>query len=199
MSFDSDTTLRAAAGGDHEAWRDIVDAYSPRVYGLIFRQCADPELAEEITQQTFVKVVEKLGGYKEQGRFDAWIFRIAINRLRDEMRRRKRQAIVIDMNDDTVVVKEGGGGVDGPGDRMIKMEANIELREAIAGLPEADREVLHLRYVADLGFSQIAKVLMEPLGTVLARNHRALKKLKERLSGEGVATSNIEITRERQK
>ncbi len=87
-----DQTLRAAIEGDQSAWRELVESYSGRVYGLLLRQCRNAELAEEITQATFVKIVSKLPDYDEQGRFEWWLFRIAINRLRDEMRRRKRQA-----------------------------------------------------------------------------------------------------------
>ncbi len=85
-------TLRDAAAGDAEAWRQLVSAYTPRVFGLLVKQCGDRDLAEEITQATFVRIVSKLEGYVEQGRFEPWLFRIAMNRLRDEMRRRKRQA-----------------------------------------------------------------------------------------------------------
>jgi RNA polymerase sigma factor (sigma-70 family) len=85
-------TLAQAAQGDEESWRQIVHLYTDRVYGLIYRQCHDQDLAAEITQATFVQVVQRLGDYHEQGRFEPWLFRIAINRLRDEMRRRRRQA-----------------------------------------------------------------------------------------------------------
>ena len=85
-------TLERAADGDQAAWQSIVALYAPRVFGLIRAQCADPELAEEIVQSAFCTVAQKIGSYEEFGRFDAWVFRIAMNRLRDEMRRRKRQA-----------------------------------------------------------------------------------------------------------
>ena len=89
-------TVARAAGGDAAAWRSLVEAYSGRVYGLMVHHCGDRDLAEELTQAAFVKVYEKLGdpsgtggagGYEEQGRFEAWLFRIAMNKLRDEMRR----------------------------------------------------------------------------------------------------------------
>ena len=85
--------LRRASTGDQEAWRSIVNCYGPRVFGLLRVQCGDPELAEELTQSTFCTVASKISdGYQESGRFEAWLFRIAMNRLRDEMRRRKRHA-----------------------------------------------------------------------------------------------------------
>src|SRR5690606_35072109 len=92
--------LRRAGQGDAEAWRVLVDTYSGRVFGLIRAQCNDTDLADEITQSTFCTIVAKIGSYTELGKFEQWLFRIAMNRLRDEMRRRKRQARPMD--DDTL-------------------------------------------------------------------------------------------------
>ncbi len=99
-----EAALPAAAAGDGDAWRMLVQAYTPRVFGLMNGQCRDRDLAEELTQSAFVKVVRKLADFCEGGeratlaRFEPWLFRIAMNGLRDEMRRRKRQARPIDMS-----------------------------------------------------------------------------------------------------
>ncbi|MBB6430148.1 RNA polymerase sigma factor [Algisphaera agarilytica] len=198
-------TLRTASSGDPDAWRDLVTAYSGRVFGLLVKHCGDRELAEELTQITFVKLVDQLGakdGYAEQGRFESWLFRIAMNKLRDEMRRRKRQARPTDMTPGAgrgespsgeantgglgvfaASSDEGGLGED-PAERLSRAEQVGRLQEAIAGLPEADREILHLRHTAGLSFAQIAETLDQPLGTVLARGHRALGKLKKLMTEE---------------
>jgi RNA polymerase sigma-70 factor (ECF subfamily) len=201
-----DQTLLLAAQGDQDAWRCLVEAYTRRVYGLLVRQCGDRDLAEEITQSTFVKVVTKLGdteGYEERGKFEAWLFRIAMNQLRDEMRRRKRQARPMDMTPGT-----GRSGEDGrddpsqwaaaqdritqrrpadwpdPTDAASTAEQVALLREAIATMTPADQEILYLRHTAGLSFAQIAQTLGQPLGTVLARGHRALGKLRQLLVKE---------------
>lgn len=205
-----------------DAWRTIIDQFAPRVFGLLVRQCGDRELAEEITQATFVKIVVNLGKYNEQGRFEPWLFRIAMNRLRDEMRRRKRQAKTMDMSSSAGADagsggssgsgrsgRSGGGGGSGSGgsgtggsqwaavqDKIIRRSAEenrddenplekisraeqIErLRAAIATMSEADQEIIHLRHTAGMSFAEIAESLEQPLGTVLARGHRALGKLK---------------------
>jgi len=184
--------LRDAAAGDAEAWRQLVFAYTPRVFGLLVKQCGDRDLAEEITQATFVRIVAKLGSYEEQGRFEPWLFRIAMNRLRDEMRRRKRQATP--MSGDS-----GGGGSGGTDDPMASMiaadddapldcmqrdEQIEQLRRAIAQLPQADQQILQLRHAGGLSFAQIAETLEQPLGTVLARGHRAIGKLRKLMEAE---------------
>ena len=171
--------LQLAAEGDEDAWRYLVEAYSHRVFGLIRAQCGNNELAEEITQSTFCTVVMKIGQYTEVGRFEAWLFRIAMNRLRDEMRRRKRQARPVEDE----ILTSLAGGIDP--DHDMQSDADSEqlanLRQAMARLSESDLKVIQMRHYGGLSFAQIAQVLDQPIGTVLARQHRALKKLKELL------------------
>lgn len=178
-----DKTLRAAVQGDQQAWWQLVQAYSGRVYGLIYRQCGDPELAEEITQITFVKMVGKLADYQERGKFESWVFRIALNRLRDEIRRRKRQAIPVDFVETPPEAIGQASDEAVPEAKLMEQEQATALHRHVKDLPEADQEILYLRYTSELSFAQIAEVLDQPLGTVLARGHRALKKLRAKLEG----------------
>ncbi len=188
--------LARAARGDEPAWSTIVHAYTPRVFGLVVRQCGDRDLAEEITQQTFVKLVVQLGdeqGYQEQGRFEAWLFRIAINALRDELRRRQRHARPMDMSDadtddDTNAAWRASAArvsdAPEPLDNLSRQEQIEQLRQAMASLNDADQQILHLRHTAGLSFPQIAEALQQPLGTVLARAHRAVAKLRKILQDQ---------------
>ncbi|MAE65290.1 MAG: hypothetical protein CMJ18_13545 [Phycisphaeraceae bacterium] len=184
-------TLAAAAEGDPDAWRTLVGDFTPRVFALLVRQCGDRDLAEEIVQDTFVKVATRIGRdgqYREQGRFEAWLFRIAMNRLRDEMRRRRRQAIPVDFGPGSIAAEtssgpDGAALVDRSGPDPLESASRSEMIErlgaAMEQLGDADREILHLRHTAGLSFPQIAETLDQPLGTVLARGHRALKKLRK--------------------
>lgn len=170
--------LRRAADGDEEAWRHLIEAYAGRVFALVKSQCHDAELAEEITQSTFCTIVSKLASYTELGRFEPWLFRIAMNRLRDEMRRRVRHARPVES--DTLAALAGGGDVSVPPDR----EDLGALTRALQQLSEADNRVVTLRHLAGMSFRQIADLLEEPLGTVLARQHRALRKLRDLIEAE---------------
>jgi RNA polymerase sigma-70 factor (ECF subfamily) len=164
----------AAANGDEIAWRTIVEAYSFRVFALIRSKCANEDLAEEITQSTFCTIAQKLPTYTETGKFEAWLFRIAMNRLRDEMRRRKRHAIP--MENELIGVLSGGVSDVQKDDEAV---AQIQrLRVAVRQLSSSDQDIIHMRHSAGMSYKQIAEVLGEPLGTVLARQHRALKKLR---------------------
>lgn len=195
-----ESTLRNAARGDQDAWRVLVQTYSTRIFGLIRAQCGSPDLAEEITQSAFCTVVAKIGGYTELGKFEQWLFRIAMNRLRDEMRRRKRQARPVEDEALHAMADAGrlasvrghvggagsGAGGSARGARSEDLgfagadpEQLAALRSALADLPDADQQIIHLRHSAGLSFKEIAEVLEQPLGTVLARQHRALKKLAD--------------------
>ncbi|MAT81129.1 MAG: hypothetical protein CMJ29_05725 [Phycisphaerae bacterium] len=169
--------LQAAIAGDEAAWMRLVQDFSPRVYRVVLAQCRDPELAEEVTQSTFCTVVSKLSEYTELGRFESWLFRIAMNRLRDEMRRRSRQALPV-AEDTLKAISPAAEQQESPAEGA---EVMGRLHELMAELPEAEQQVLHLRHVAEMNFKTIAQVLDQPLGTVLARHFRAIKRLRERM------------------
>ena len=171
--------VRSAGEGDEAAWRTLVEVFSPRVFALIRAQCRDEELAEEITQSAFCTIATKLADYDEVGRFESWLMRIAVNRLRDEMRRRKRHARPA--SESTLVGL--AGEVDPPDRADDHGLPDGDLRTAIEGLPESDREILYLRHVGGLSFKQLAEALETPMGTLLARHHRALKKVRSTLEG----------------
>lgn len=167
-------TLAQAADGDQTSWRVIIEAFAPRVFGLVRAQCGDPELAEEIVQSAFCTVAQKIDGYEEHGRFDSWVFRIAMNRLRDEMRRRKRQARP--MEEETMIGLSGGESAP---EVAYEPAERVALAEALEQLSPADREVVDLRHVGGMSFRQMSEYLDQPVGTLLARHHRALKKIRE--------------------
>ena len=169
-----DTLLSRAAARDERAWRELIALYTRRVYAAAKAHIASPELAEEITQSVFVTVAEQLtsGKYVEQGRFESWLFRIAMNRVRDEARRAKRHAAPTDPSTFDPISSEDAPTL--PTDQ----NALAQLRAAIAQLPETDRTIIELRHHAALPFATIAEILSEPVGTLLARHHRALRKLK---------------------
>ena len=169
-------TLQQAAAGDQLAWRSIVDEFGPRVFGLLRVQCGDPDLAEELTQSTFCTVASKISdGYQEHGRFESWLFRIAMNRLRDEMRRRKRHARPMDHE---VMAAFTKAPVEQDADAPFDQTDRAALAEALNELSDKERQIIDLRHVGGMAFRQMEELLEEPVGTLLARHHRALKKLR---------------------
>lgn len=173
--------LSRAAGGDESAWRRLIDLFSRRVFALAKSRCRDSGLAEEITQSVFATVASKLptGEYAEQGKFESWIFRVTMNRLRDEMRRVRRHAAPTDPEGFATMA---AGGDPSPRESREWSPELARLRAAMDDLAPADREIVELRHHGGLSFKQLSELLDEPLGTLLARHHRALKKLHGILS-----------------
>ena len=175
---DPAAVVARAADGDDAAWAELVARYARRIYALVRSRSVRPDIAEEVTQSVFVTLAEQFGAgaYREEGRFEAWLFRIVLNRLRDALRAERRRARALEgrrRNRPT------------PGADPIENDETMRLRAAVAALPEKDREVVSLRHHAGLEFNKIAAVLGEPIGTVLARHHRALAKLRTMLDTEG--------------
>ncbi len=161
---------------DTEAQRQLVASYAPRVFGLMLRMVAHRETAEDLTQEALMKAVGALARYRPEGKFEAWLFRIAANTARDWIRRRGRQP-TLGLDPADPAPPEAAVDHGGPADPLTARERHKAVREALAALPAPDREVLSLRYYGELSFKEIAATTGEPLGTVLARAHRALKKL----------------------
>lgn len=178
--IDLPALLAAAARGDESAWRELIARYHRRVYAMARSRCRRNDLAEEITQSVFATVAEKLGsgGYKEHGRFESWLFRVTMNRVRDEMARIARHA---DPTDPVALAQRAAGASDEPA--PVDERGLGGLRAALGALGEADREVIELRHHAEMSFRMIAEHLGQPMGTVLARHHRALRKLRDILGG----------------
>ena len=180
-AWDVEGVLRAAQSGDQAAWRTLVDRYARRVYALAKSRCKDADVAEEITQSVFATVAAKLADYTEQGRFEPWLFRVAMNRVRDHARRAKHRPRAAEPE-----TLEQHPAPDARPDALTPggdtARALAALRQGIEQLSEPDRDIIHLRHHAGLSFNQIADLLGEPVGTLLARHHRALKKLRSILS-----------------
>lgn len=170
-----------AASGRADAIEQLIDLYAPRLYGLLYRMTGSQVDAEDLLQETCIKMVRALGDYRENGRFESWLFSIAANLARDWRRRQGRSLVAAAANqqdDPPVPAASDEPAVD---HRLIQAEQADRLQRALAELSEAEREVVTLRFFSDLSFREIAEVLQVPLGTALARAHRGLKHLREKM------------------
>ena len=184
-----DRVLRRARRRDPAALHTIVEMYSTRVFGLLYRLTGSPEIAEDLLQETFLRVVRMIPEYRHAGKFEAWLFRIAANLARDHARRIRRhgQPLALDgpgRENQPAVPELADAAQPDPGDELLKTETGQRLGEVLQELPELDREIILLRHFSELSFREVAELLDIPLGTALARAHRALKRLKAALGGE---------------
>lgn len=181
-----DELLRRAQRSEPAALATLVERYSPRVFGLLMRLTGARDVAEDLMQETFLRMVRTLDRYEHVGKFESWLFRIAANLARDRARQRGRRGAMtsLDANweDGDARAAATADRVDAnPQDRLEQQEDADRLVAALGQLSESEREVLLLRHYSDLSFREIADMLKIPLGTALARAHRGLKHLRERL------------------
>ena len=174
--------LTRCQAGERAAWDVLVDAYWQRLFGYALRATNNPELAQDLVQETFLRIVQRLGKYDDQGKFEAWLFRILVNLVRDHGRslaRHPTQSTVMECDGERIeLINEMSGKDNAPFDPLYQQEDVDALQVALRRLPEGDRQILLLRHFADMPFKDIARTLNCPIGTVLARAHRALGKLR---------------------
>lgn len=181
-----DELLRRARQRDADALGRLVELYSPRVFGLVYRLTGSRDAAEDLLQETFLRVVRVIGEYEHVGKFEAWLFRIAANLARDRARKRHRRG-ESGVHDDASGAASAGPApavADEPAQALEQREAGERLAAGLQRLPDADREIILLRHYSELSFREIADLLRVPLGTALARAHRALQRLRRELNAE---------------
>jgi RNA polymerase sigma-70 factor, ECF subfamily len=166
------------------AFEQLIDAYSARLYGYFYRLTGGRDDAEDLLQEVYVRLVRMIGQYQHDGRFDAWLFRIATNLVRDRVRRnRKSRAAGLGAGDGGEEPEAFGQHSDPrmpePGEVVSQAEQADRLQQAIQDLPEPEREVILLRHFSQLSFREIAETMGTPLGTALARAHRGLIHLRQ--------------------
>ncbi len=175
--------LERCQAGDRAAWDALVDAYWQRLYAYALRATRNPELAQDLVQETFLRIVQRLGSYDDQGKFEAWLFRILVNLVRDHGRsqsRRPMQSTMHDKHGESTgdMTDEMPGNQAMPHEPVELGEDLVRLKAAMERLPDGDREIIMLRHFGDVPFKEIAHIFGCPIGTVLARAHRALGKLR---------------------
>jgi RNA polymerase sigma-70 factor (ECF subfamily) len=184
---DADVVALALDGRD-AAHRELIKRYERPVFSLVFRMVRDRELAEDLTQDTFVKVLSHLDRYRTDFKFSSWLFKIANNVAIDHLRRRQLDTVSIDgsphaMTADAVEASrfDIGDGSESALDEMEARELGSAIERAIAGLRPEYRSCILLRHVEGRSYEEIATTLDLPLGTVKTYIHRARHELRRAL------------------
>jgi RNA polymerase sigma-70 factor (ECF subfamily) len=177
-----------ARKGDREAFAELVGLYQDKLYHLALRMLYQPQEAEDVVQETFLRVFANLDRYDDKQKFSTWIYRIATNLCIDRLRRRKSN-----MSLDAEVTD--GEGTDWyamlpsdertPESRLVLSETQEQVRRAIDALPEKYKAVVVLRYLHDLSLQEIGEILDMPVTTVKTRVHRGREALRQKLEHAG--------------
>jgi len=164
--------------GEPAGFTWLMEQYGPRLFRYFLRVNGSEADAEDLLQELFVKLIEKICNYRHEGRFEGWIFCIAANMIRDEARRRSRRGEVMSFQDEKTGLKEIIASDEATAPEKLQFNEQVDqLQEALAQLPEVDREIIILRHYGQLSFKEIAEQYNIPIGTALAKVHRGLKRL----------------------
>jgi RNA polymerase sigma-70 factor, ECF subfamily len=187
---DADVVALARKGRE-EAYRELIRRYERPVFSLIFRMVRDRETAEDLAQDTFIKVLNHVDRYRPEFKLSSWLFKIANNVAIDHLRRRQIETISIDGSPHAGSASEVEATTFDVVSRQESALDEIEARElgtaiekAIAALRPEYRSCILLRHVEGRSYEEIAATLDLPLGTVKTYIHRARHQLREALGGE---------------
>lgn len=166
--------------GDENCLRILINRHKTQIFSSILLLTKDRTLAEDIFQETFVKVIKTLkkGNYTEKGKFLPWVLRIARNLVIDHFRKVSKMPTVTDSEGYDVManLKFSEGNRE---DDIMREQSHERLRELIQQLPEEQKEVLILRHYAELSFKEIAEITDVSINTALGRMRYALNNLRK--------------------
>jgi len=189
ISLDDTSLVRRCQRGDSEAMSCLIIKYQDRVYNVIFKICQNHDDSAELTQDTFVKVLESINSFRGKSSFYTWLFRVAVNHSLNYCKRRfKLSPVSLDAENDQL--EEGKGklaavladpnGVD-PAVVAQQKELSQIVVNSIGQLQQEHRVVLVLRDIEQMSYAEIAAVLQIETGTVKSRLSRARAKLRQLL------------------
>jgi RNA polymerase sigma-70 factor (ECF subfamily) len=174
-----------AKNGREDAFRELVRRYERPVFSLIYRMVRDREVAEDLSQETFIKVLNHIDRYRPEFKLSSWLFKIANNLTIDHLRKRQLRTVSIDGSPHAATAAEAEASSfdvetrgESPLEELESREVGSAIERAIAGLRPEYRACILLRHVEGRSYEEIAATLDLPLGTVKTYIHRARHELR---------------------
>jgi RNA polymerase sigma-70 factor (ECF subfamily) len=178
--------VRRAKKGDPQAFQSLVSGYRVKLSLYLRHLGLAKDEAEDLLQDVFMKAFRGLPGFDGRKRFSPWIYRIAHNEAINYLKRKSRRKLV--SWEDIASSKEELNAAttdETPEEAWMRKETQVNVRRALASLPENDRELVVLRYFLEKSYSEIAEIFDSPENTIASRLHRVKEKLlKELLKGK---------------
>ncbi len=172
--------VQRAQAGEGEAFGELVSRYQNRVFHLAFGFTRDRAAADDLAQEIFLKAYLALPGFRWKAEFSTWLYRLAINHIKDYLRKMKRKELREAPLEEARVQQLPDDRGDEEAEETLERRKKL-LAKVMATLPEKYRIVLTLRDVEGMAYEEIAAVLGASLGTVDSRLHRARKLLREKM------------------
>ena len=178
--------------GNESAFNLLVDRYQSKVFTTIFLIVKDQDVAEDLLQDVFVKVLHTFNSdkYNEEGKFQPWVMRIAHNMAIDHFRKAKRYPTIL-LEDGSNLLNSLSFAEDSSEEQRIKAETLAWVRNLIDELPEAQREVVIMRHYLDMSFQEIAEQTGVSINTALGRMRYALNHIRKKMKQVNSAYDKI--------
>ena len=174
--MDESALIQLAVQQDEQAWETLIRAHQQAVFRLAYLFTGDPDEAEDVTQETFIRAFHFIDRFDPSRAFQPWILSIAANLARNRLRGFKRYLAALQ----GLARRQPDPGLRQPPDPAAAEDAQEAWRSALKLSPD-DQQVLYLRYFLELTEQETSAVLGIPPGTVKSRLHRALDRLRARL------------------
>ncbi len=187
--FSDQVLLERYLQGDCSAISSLIERHSRRVRDYIRMMVKDADLADDIFQETFIKVVRVIdeGRYNDNGKFLSWVLRIAHNKVIDHFRAQRQATMVSESSAGYNVLGTMRFAEQTVEDRIVGEQIEGELRDLVGLLPDEQREVVELRYFAGLSFKEIAEQTDVSINTALGRMRYALINLRKMIREKNLA------------
>ena len=176
--------IQIYVGGQESGLEALLNRYKSKIYTSIYMKVKDEYLAEDIFQETFIKIINTLksGKYNEEGKFLPWAIRIAHNMIVDFFRKAKRAPNIVNADGfDIFEVLEFSD--ESAESKMLKQQVDVDLKKMIQKLPDDQKEVLIMRHFCDMSFKDIAEITEVSINTALGRMRYALSNLRKMIEG----------------
>lgn len=180
--------IRQARDGRETAFRELIRRYERPVFSVIYRMIRDRELAEDLAQETFIKVLNALDKYKPEYKFSSWIFKIAHNTTVDHLRKKELDTLSLDGSPHARTQEQAEAtsftavaAGENPEEYTSSKQLGAEIEEAIALLRPEYREAIVLWHIEGHPYEEIAEIMDLPLGTVKTYIHRGRNELRKLL------------------
>jgi len=189
---DDSVLITLYRNGNEAAFNLLVDRYQSKVFTTIFLIVKDQDVAEDLLQDVFVKVLHTLNSdkYNEEGKFQPWVMRIAHNMAIDYFRKAKRYPTIL-LEDGSNLLNSLSFAEDSSEEQRIKEETLAFVRNLIDELPEAQKEVVIMRHYLDMSFQEIAEQTGVSINTALGRMRYALNHIRKKMKQVNSAYDKI--------
>lgn len=180
VTREDNNLVKKCKNGDEEAFRVLIDKYKADAVNVAYQMTNDPELAEDIAQEAFIRVYKYIGNFKGESKFFTWLYKIILNLCRDYFRRQPDQNFLSleEPPVSSILRRQIPDLVENPEKQMEKKELQRMIKEALDTLSFEHRQVIVLKDLQGFTYREIAEIVDIPLGTVKSRLNTARKRLQ---------------------